>query len=109
MILLSDGKIILIGYEYNIDWGMPKLIFAKFLANGTIDVNYGDNGVVYPDLKIETGNAGSGVTKIAATQDGKLILAGCIWTDSLKAAFAARMDIDGNLNVPLWTNGNDNS
>ena len=43
--LLQEGKILLIGDRIG---GASQLAFARFLADGSPDRNYGDNGVVFP-------------------------------------------------------------
>lgn len=102
MVLLPDGKLIVMGYEYDQNGENPVLVLTRFLPDGTPDPAYGINGQARPD--INTGFDG-GINKIALTADGKLIAAGVILTDTSSAAFVACVDANGELDPGFGQNG----
>jgi uncharacterized delta-60 repeat protein len=99
MLLLPDGKIILVGELYNTN---RDIIIMRINADGSADNTFGTNGVVTHDP------AGDNEYAYAAAlqPDGKILVAGSYivgWA-SLKM-FVARYNADGSVDNSFGTNG----
>ena len=101
-VLLPDGKLIVAGYEYDQTGGDGMLVLTRLLSDGSLDLTYGSNGQTHPMLN--TGFDG-GLSKIALTAEGKLIVVGNLVNDTMAAAFVARINSNGELDPSFGQNG----
>ena len=100
--LQPDRKIIAAGRVTSLitfaDFGI-----ARYNADGSLDTSFGVGGKVTTDFFSNSGDIGSGV---AVQPDGKIIVAGYIFTPSEIADFAlARYNHDGSLDTSFGTGG----
>ena len=101
-LLLPDGKMLVLGYEYEEFSYEDTLVIFRMLPNGAPDLSFGVDGRVYPGIQFLDG----GVNKMALTQDGKIILAGeAFLGGSTFVAFAARLNTDGQVDTSFGQNG----
>ena len=103
-VLLPDGKLLLAGTTFDPVFVKPTLVLTRLLQNGQVDDSYGVHGQVQPDLKFDLGNGGK-ISKFALTDDGKVIIAGCFFSEEIRAAFAARLDENGKLDESFGQGG----
>lgn len=70
---LADGRLLLAGYTYNtIGSGERDFVLAQYLADGSLDSSFGDNGIVITDLN----NHDDILADINIQTDGKIIAIG---------------------------------
>jgi uncharacterized delta-60 repeat protein len=97
MVLQADGKLVL-GGEASIN-GTEGYMAARLLANGAVDSTYGQNGVVTIQIGVKAmGDA------IALQSDGKVILAGSAYTNTMIAA-TVRLNTNGTFDQSFGTGG----
>ncbi len=65
--LQSDGKIIAVGDNGNVDFSL-----ARYNPNGGLDTNFGQSGILFTDLNNSTDTANA----VAMQADGKIVVAG---------------------------------
>lgn len=101
-VLMPDGDIMVAGTAFDQNGANPILVLTRLMPNGMIDDSYGLHGQIHPDLNIDFGQGG--VTKMVATSDGKLILAGFVLNNA-RAAFVARLNSNGKLDTSFGQEG----
>lgn len=98
IIALSDGSILMQGASLI---NMPYVTyFVKLDADGNLDANFGNDGVVF---LTEVSNNNSAYTSTVLS-DGKIVVAGGDWSDGNKI-FIARLNPDGTMDDTFGTNG----
>jgi uncharacterized delta-60 repeat protein len=65
--LQSDGKIVAVGDNGNVDFSL-----ARYNPNGSLDTNFGQSGILFTDLNNSTDTANA----VAMQADGKIVVAG---------------------------------
>jgi uncharacterized delta-60 repeat protein len=96
-VLQADGKMVL-GGEATIN-GTEGYMAARLLSNGAVDSSYGANGVVTIQIGVKAmGDA------IALQSDGKVILAGSAYTNTMIAA-TVRLNTNGTFDQSFGTGG----
>ncbi len=70
MILLSDGKIIVVGQ--GTDNSYSDFVLVRYNYNGSIDTNFGDSGKIVTDV----GGNVDGIYRAQMQNDGKILVAG---------------------------------
>lgn len=97
LVILPDGRIVVVGYRVLDDGSTAELIVARFSADGAIDGTFGVGGVVTVDFGLPSA-WGWG---IARQLDGKLIVAGSTETGAggleTRDFAVARLNADGTL------------
>jgi uncharacterized delta-60 repeat protein len=88
VLLQSDGKILVGGYAYN--GSLPDFAMARYLSDGTIDPNFGLNGLLTTDFS----NGYDYGFPMAIQLDGKLLQAGYSYSNG-HTAFAVARYISG--------------
>jgi uncharacterized delta-60 repeat protein len=71
LVLQADGKIIAAGNSWT-ETSYADFALARYLANGTLDTNFGTGGILYIDM----GTGFNIITKVAQQADGKIIMGG---------------------------------
>lgn len=100
--LLPDGRFLAIGNAYNYDNASFDFAAARFMPDGSTDVDFGTNGSVRIDLQGRNDAANT----CAVQADGTVILAGSSIGDDWNKHFAAvRLLSDGTLDPTFGTNG----
>jgi uncharacterized delta-60 repeat protein len=98
-VIVDEGNRILIGGT--LQMGEKKLVFAaRFLADGTIDADFADDGI----RRIEKGVEASG-NVIAQQSNGKIVLGGTAENGAVATAALYRLDEDGSIDSSFGTNG----
>jgi uncharacterized delta-60 repeat protein len=96
----SDGRIVVAGKTT--DAGVPQFMVRRLLANGSVDVDFGTDGVwTHP-----VGAVGGYVTDVAMDAEGRILLAGMVVPTNYLGAFAvARLDANGDLDTGFGNGG----
>ena len=89
--LLQDQRIIAAGYTQS--EGDRDFALACYLDDGTIDRNFGDEGIVV----LQIGDRNDEVTALHVTEDNQILIAGVAEGTSGRVIVAARFDDDGTL------------
>ncbi|MDX1251849.1 MAG: Ig-like domain-containing protein [Gammaproteobacteria bacterium] len=100
-IALQHGKIVVAGYAG--DGSNSNFALARYEPNGTLDSSFGSNGAVTTTI---ASGKNSGALAIAIQQDGNIVAAGNVESDSGNTDFAlARYNADGNLDTSFSADG----
>jgi uncharacterized delta-60 repeat protein len=97
MVTLPDGRIVVVGYTD--ENSVEKFVLACYTANGSLDLNFGQGGIVTTQI--------TGIDRAiaAAIQGDKIIVLGLSFSPIDKRLFSlARYDTNGNLD-PSFGNG----
>lgn len=97
----SDGKIIVAGYSTSTITGKDFSV-ARYNSNGTLDNDFGNNGIVTIDL--QTGSEDIAYS-VALQTDGKIVLAGSSDNGTNQDAALVRINSDGTLDNSFGNNG----
>ncbi|MBV9894677.1 MAG: hypothetical protein JO020_10940 [Chloroflexi bacterium] len=90
--LQNDGKVVLAGLTSDIDTGTIQLALARYNPDGTPDAGFGSSGIVSTSV----GDAGAQANSIAVQPDGKLVVAGTLYSrGGSDALLVARYTSDG--------------
>lgn len=101
VIVQPDGKILVVGTLLNFADIPSTLMLARYNANGSLDPNFGTGGRVLQRI-----NQMDSIPSGAALQpDGKIVVAGSIYSDSAYQPFFARFNADGSPDTGFGTNG----
>ncbi len=98
MLLQPDGKIILAGNVYN---GTYDFAMARYTSTGALDNTFSDDGILYTDFT----NSADVCAAAALQPDGKIILAGEKYGQSLPEFALIRYNSDGSLDNTFGTGG----
>ncbi|MBO6518047.1 MAG: T9SS type A sorting domain-containing protein [Bacteroidia bacterium] len=92
VICLRNDKIIMAGYINHLN--SFDLLFTKLNKNGSVDHTFGDNGYTTIDL-----NSGSSdkVERLIELPDGKLLVVGSSYSNSVTDGFILRLNPDGSI------------
>lgn len=95
LIMLPDGRLCLTGSNYETASDIGVLWFARYMSNGVVDPDFGQNGLVMIELKNTTSAL---ITSSIQQQDGKIVAVGFVTVEE-KGYFTmiARINIDGSL------------
>ncbi len=97
--LQSDGKIIAAGFSSV--GGISKIAIARYNTDGTLDISFGDNGIV---LKSVGANSVT-ITSTKVQQDGKILAAGHYFNGSNEDFFLSRFNTDGTYDTDFGHDG----
>lgn len=97
--LLADGRIIAAGYSHN---GTNRdFALVCFLANGSLDQSFGDNGVVVTPV----GNSNEEITALVINTQDMITVAGAVEGTAGRVLATARYFADGNLDTSYGEQG----
>lgn len=102
MVIQPDDKILVGGEYFDSNFGFSDVYIARFNPNGTIDSNFGINGIVKTILNPYYDK----IRSIALQSDGKIVVTG--WSQinlSDPDFFLFRYNQDGSLDNTFGTNG----
>jgi len=98
--LQADGKILVSGNAGDLIQNNLKMVVARYLPNGTLDVTFGTGGetTIGPGLQAD---------QIAVQGDGKILLAGITQASgiTIHALVVARLNTDGTVDTAFGING----
>lgn len=94
----SDGKIVAAGYSFN--GAVKNLAVARFLEDGTKDVDFSNDGL----LTLSMGNGDTVGRSVFIQDDGKIILAGSV-RDDTENIVVLRLTPEGNLDPSFAVDG----
>ncbi len=94
ILLEPDGKIVAVGHTSDSD--NPRMAMTRYLANGTLDTSFGNNGIMI------TADAWGRYPSMARQLDGKYVLAGGPSADIFEIY---RYNHDGTIDSTFGTNG----
>ena len=101
MAVQPDGKI-LVGGRIDIAASICHFILIRYNTDGTLDSNFGTNGVVETTLH----GTEDVINAIALQPDGKIVVAGTSWSDITAYDIAfARYNTNGTLDNTFGNNG----
>ena len=101
VLVQPDGRILLAGTSYALD-GQADIALVRYLADGTLDTSFGDNGGVITDLE----GPGDNPTSIDLQDDGKIVVAGFQTAGTIiEDMFVARYFADGRLDEGFGNGG----
>ncbi len=93
---LPSGEIIVIGYVIRDDENGPSIVIVKYLENGLIDPDFGEEGVVFTDRQLSS--FGSLICQVAISNEGSIIFTASNTPESGEPeSFIARYSADGNI------------
>ncbi|MBS1745502.1 MAG: T9SS type A sorting domain-containing protein [Bacteroidetes bacterium] len=98
-----DGKIVVGGNYYPVDFTTRKFCLQRYLTDGTLDKSFGDNGTVTTAY-----NDDADIHDLAFQSDGKIVVTGetTKFSGNFEPRFAtARYNVDGSLDNSFGTNG----
>ena len=97
MVIQTDGKIITSGFAW------PEAVLARFNSDGTLDVDFGDNGKVYATFGFEINS----INKMVLQPNGKVVVVGRTGMNfsNHEETFVARYDENGSLDDTFGENG----
>jgi uncharacterized delta-60 repeat protein len=99
IVLQPDGKIIAVG-ETDFD-GDKDFALARYDPNGTLDMDFGDNGLVVTDLDGSNNPAYAAALQV----DGKIVVAGYVEDNAIHKFALVRYLADGALDPSFGGNG----
>lgn len=98
--LQPDGKIVVTGYSETPNY--ESISIARINADGTKDLSFGDNGIIYQT----TGDYECFGSDVVVQSDGKILVAGHgIYTPQGEDFFLARYNEDGSLDTSFAGDG----
>ena len=94
--LLTEGRLLVAGYDSGTDPGRAWFRLARYLPSGTLDSSFGDGGVATTDIPDASY---ADAYSVELQTDGKLVVAGTAEPDdTFQSVFAlARLHSDGSL------------
>lgn len=101
VIIQPDGKILAVGTVGTGD--SQDTVLVRYDSNGSLDANFGNNGIVIAALSPVNENAND----LGLQSDGKIIVAGNITTPATQSVdfLVARFNQNGTLDLSFGTNG----
>jgi len=106
--LQADGKIVVVGGVYPDSPARPYFAAARYLADGTRDADFGNDGLVITDFEADTLNALDRPTSVAIQNDGRIVVAGWTRTDLFDRSYdfgVVRYLPDGSLDPEFGGDG----
>jgi uncharacterized delta-60 repeat protein len=98
-----DGKIVIAGYSaFNAEYTLMDFLVARFHPNGAPDTSFGANGYTLVNFPANGPDAGLG---LAPAPDGKIVVAGTVWTGVTYAWGVVRLTSAGQPDPTFGTNG----
>ena len=97
--LLSDGRIVAAGYSNN--GANRDFAMVCYLANGTLDQSFGDNGVVITPV----GNSNDEITALVVNSQDMITVAGAVEGTAGRVLATARYFADGTLDTSYGEQG----
>lgn len=98
--VMPDGKIIATGYF--VDSQSPgQVMVRRFLPSGEADTDWGNQGVVYPNLDFERSSG----KNLVLQPDGKILVSGYVKTGNVYHGFLMRLMPDGTPDDSFDTDG----
>ncbi len=97
----ADGKILVAGYSVSLTTGNGQFTVIRYSAAGSIDTSFGSGGIAIVDF-----GGSSGACSIATQADGKIVVAGYVWSAQSQGDFAlARLNDDGTPDISFDGDG----
>lgn len=100
--LQPDGKIVIAGYAT--DTGTNEAAIARFLPDGSLDTDFGNDGTLHFPLT-STGSLQSYITSVSIQPDGKILMGGYTWDITPEDMAAVRLNPDGSFDSSFGTGG----
>lgn len=98
--LQADNKIVAAGQIITYS---PLAAIARYNNDGTLDITFGDNGII--TMPYIANAAGSSFNSVQIQADGRIVAAGSIVTNGSGKILLARFNTDGSLDNTFGTNG----
>ena len=95
----QDGKIVSVGFSTDLN-GSNDLLLTRHVADGSLDVSFGDSGIILTSLS----PGQDGAEDVIVQADTKLLVGGFA-VDSISRFVLARYDAAGNLDLSFGENG----
>jgi uncharacterized delta-60 repeat protein len=95
VVVQSDGKVVMAGVSFPSGSSAYHITLARFNANGTLDVTFGNAGVVVSQV----GNGNSDARAVALQGDGKIVVGGWIVVNNQELFAVARYNANGTLDT----------
>ena len=99
-VAIQGDKILVAGFAHQANGIDSDFALARYNLDGSLDTNFGDNGIVATDLGTENDDA----TSLAIQPDGKIVLAGVAGVAGDNVALA-RYNADGCLDLTFNNSG----
>ena len=103
--LQADGKIIVVGREIS----ESVVTIARYNTDGSLDESFGDNGIVYTDLKNSHQFYAANFEDVAIQSDGKIVVTGSGFYDDIQGNFydalTIRYNTDGSMDESFGDRG----
>ena len=101
---LPSGEIIVVGYVIRDDENPPSIVLVKYLENGLIDSDFGNDGIVFTDNHLSSFE--SLICNSAITNEGSIIFTASITPErgELESSIA-RYSADGNIDNSFGSMG----
>lgn len=93
----SDGKVLVAGGAFN---ATDDFYVTRFLANGTVDKNFGESGVVYADMP-----GSDKAVKIIVLADDRFLVAGQSYQTGISRSYVIRYTNEGKRDNTYGQNG----
>jgi len=98
-----DGKIVVAGYSaFDTQYAIMDFLVARFNVDGSPDSTFGNNGSYLVNFPAD---GADGAVALALAPDGKIVVAGTVWTGSTYAWGVARLTDTGQPDPTFGTNG----
>lgn len=98
MMVLSDDKILGVGQTKGDE--DTDILIAKFMADGTLDTDFGKNGYLAIDLSIGGNESARGIAELG---NGQLLITGFVQNKETTDGYVARLNADGTLDASFGT------
>ncbi len=95
--LQSDGKAVVVGYNYN---GSANWVIARYNTDGSLDSSFGTNGIV-----IQNFGFSNAALAVRIQTDGKIVVAGSDQNTSTHPWTVGRYNTNGTLDTTFGNNG----
>ena len=97
MVIQMDGKIVLVGYSYNLNYDIAAV---RYNSDGSLDFSFGNSGISLIELK----NATDLIIDIAVQPDNKIVAVG-YGNNNYRDIAIARYNPNGSLDTSFGVNG----
>ena len=95
----ADGKILVVGSS-DLELHSGKLALVRYNQDGSLDTEFGSAGKAFADFDFfDNGSA------LALAPDGKIVVAGYVWTGTRHELTVARFNVNGVLDTSFDTDG----
>jgi uncharacterized delta-60 repeat protein len=99
----SDGKIVIAGYSaFNPAYTIRDFLVVRLHPNGAPDMSFGSNGYKLVDFPADGADS---ATALALAPDGKIVVAGSVWTGTTYTWGVVRLTSAGQLDSTFGIDG----